>query len=549
MSSVRQCSALLPVCLAFVFGCTERSAIAPTTPSAATTIANPIEAAAQARSDSLARGLAIALTDADIRLRLRNDLRDSPFLLHALPLGTYLSGAEGMSLAAKAGAALGIGSDAFIRLAESGKALELVMPRVLDRVSWTGGEDIDVTATQINFADRVIGRRMSEAGFDSRGSPTVVNTFRYSARPYLIARPATQEFPADPEQVRSEAPKHTWNTVSTPEEERSLMSERGRRRVQREGRGGSNLVAPTVPSFIIACGDPGAPPDCDPPPPPPPPPPSVGGGGATLPSYMTKSYCYAVTPATDFDNDQIRDDCEAELALRLAPQLNIGNDDWVPARQPYWAAARHVFRPDNVQIIYALSYLRDGGFAFDFYHDAHEGDSEFIILEVINSTGSTWGIIEATLSAHFDAEQDTCYYATGNQYCGLDSYYWDDLDYPLGPFPRIWSSLGKHANYRNRAACESGADLQDSCSGDFVGVQILAASSRNLGNYYHVPVATRTSATWRQNCTLWTGSTYVYGYFRTAQECFWTDDRFSGWDPLRPDAVTPYKRIFEIFGF
>jgi len=264
---------------------------------------------------------------------------------------------------------------------------------------------------------------------------------------------------------------------------------------------------------------------------------------------MTKTYCYTVTGSTDLDRDQIRDDCEAALAANLAPLLNIGNNDWVPARQPYWSASRHPTRPNNVQIIYALSYLRDGGFAIDFYLDAHEGDSEFIILEVINSTGSKWGVIEATLSAHFHAEQDACYYQIGGRYCGLDSYYWDDLDYPVGPGPRIWSSLGKHANYRNRAACESGATYQDSCGGDYVGGKIFAPAYRNVGNFYHLPAASRTTATQLLNCTLWSGSTYVYGYFRNGQECFWTDDRFSGWDPMKPDDATPYRRIFEIFGF
>jgi hypothetical protein len=276
---------------------------------------------------------------------------------------------------------------------------------------------------------------------------------------------------------------------------------------------------------------------------------------------MTKSYCYTVTTVTDHDNDHIRDDCEAALASRLAPLLNIGVDEWVPARQPYWAASRNPDRPDNVQIIYALSYLRDGGFAFDFYTDNHEGDSEFIIIEVINTTGSTWGIIGATLSVHFDAEQSGCYVIVGTRIVfdpncgtspGADSYYWDDLDYPQGPYPRIWSSLGKHANYRNRAVCESGTYLQDSCGGDYVGVQIPAPASRNLGNYYNVPPASRNPATQLVGCTLWEGSSYMYGWFRTGQECFWdiTNAAFSGWDPAKPDAeATPYWRVFEIFGF
>jgi hypothetical protein len=301
--------------------------------------------------------------------------------------------------------------------------------------------------------------------------------------------------------------------------------------------------------LIVACGDPGAPPDCDEPPPPPPPPPGVGGGGATLNAAMTKTFCYTVNATTDRDNDQIRDDCEASLAASLAPLLNIGNNDLFPARQPYWAISRNPDRPDNVQIFYALSYLRDGGYG-PFYSDSHEGDSEFIILEVINTTGSTWGIIGATLSAHFSAEQDVCYLVTGD-YCGTDSYYWDDLDYPQGPFPRIWSALLKHANYRNRAACESASMLIESCSGDYIGTQIPAPIARNLGNYYNVPPLSRNPATQLVRCPTWEGPASMYGYARTGVECFWdvTSDRFSGWDPNRPDAgVTPYWRIFQIFG-
>jgi hypothetical protein len=232
----------------------------------------------------------------------------------------------------------------------------------------------------------------------------------------------------------------------------------------------------------------------------------------------------------------------------LAPLLNIGNDDWVPLRQPYWAASRNPDRPDNVQIIYALSYLMDGGFFFTAYTDQHQGDSEFIILEVINATGSRWGIIGATLSAHFNAEQGVCYYLAGH-YCGADSYYWDDLDYPQGPYPRIWSALGKHSNYRNRAACESGATLQDSCGGDYVGGKILAPASRNVGNYYNLPVTLRSTTTQLVACTQWIGSSFVYGRLRTGQECFWASYPFSGWDPSKPDDTTPYRRIFEIFAF
>lgn len=328
------------------------------------------------------------------------------------------------------------------------------------------------------------------------------------------------------------------------------MRERGKRAVAAaDPKINATIAVPGAPSMIIQCGDPGAPPDCDDPPPPPPPPPAVGGGGATLASTMTKAYCYTVTAATDVDNDQIRDDCEAALASRLAPLLNIGNDEWASARQPYWAASRNPDRPDNVQIIYALAYVRDGGF---FYlGSAHEGDSEFIILEVINTSGSNWGIIGATLSAHFNAEDNAWWFIFG-YHEGGDSYYWDDLDYPQGPFPRIWSSLGKHANYRNRAACEAGAWIQDSCQGDYIGTQIPAPASRNLGNFYNRPLGSRNPVTQLIDCTLWEGPNPIYSVSRTGTECFWRsidNSSFAGWDPSKPQDATPYRRIFEIFGF
>ncbi|MBA3645125.1 MAG: hypothetical protein H0W63_03000 [Gemmatimonadaceae bacterium] len=268
---------------------------------------------------------------------------------------------------------------------------------------------------------------------------------------------------------------------------------------------------------------------------------------------MTKDYCYGNTSpldaATDRDNDRIRDDCEAELASRLAPLLNIGNDESYPERQPYWAASRHPDRPDNIQIIYALSYLYDGGCQFCWVSKdsrQHQGDSEFIVLEITNAGGATWGLLYATLSAHFGAEE-----GVAPQYqSGADSYYWGDLDYPQGPFPRIWSSLDKHANYRNRAACESGAFArQDSCHGDYIGTQIPAPASRNLGNYYHVPAGSEIVATQLIPCTSWEGPDWMYYAARTGQECFWSDNVFSGWDPTKPDDATPYKRIFKIFGF
>lgn len=91
--------------------------------------------------------------------------------------------------------------------------------------------------------------------------------------------------------------------------------------------------------------------------------------------------------------------------------------------------------------------------------------------------------------------------------------------------------------------------MQDSCHGAYVGTQIPAPASRNLGNYYHVPAGSENVATQLIDRTYWEGPPDMYYASRTGPEDFWSGDRFSGWDPAKPDEVTPYRRIFKIFGF
>ena len=544
MASSRFCTTfILPVTFGILtLGCADR-VVDPKTPAIGLPAsATPDVRAGEGDTDALAKGLALALGDDATRLRVRDDLRDSPYRAHALHLASYLRGANGSGVAAKAAAGLGIKVDKFLRMAESTPNLELVMPRPLDRTTWEGGAEIDVTATTVTLKERKEAKRISERGYDVRGNAKAVVTLSYSPGPYMIVRPAELAFPTDPEAVRAGAPRQDRNTVTTPAEERALMAQRGRERAAREN---AAIAAggPTVRMIMLPPPDDGGGGGS-------PPPPSVGGGGATLSSAMTRSYCYGLAVPlnsySDRDFDLVRDDCEAALAQRLAPLLNIGNWDHVPLRQPYWSLSRHPLHPDNLQIIYALAYLADGGYLWGI--GAHSGDSEFIILEVKNTSGSNWGIIEATLSAHFGAEEGV---APQDQ-SGADSYYWDDLDYPQGPFPRIWSSLDKHANYRNRAACEgAGASYSDSCGGDYIGTQIYAPASRNLGNFYHSTVWNHMTSTQLLDCTHWEGASFLYSAYRTGEECLWrtSNDRFSGWNPAKPDLVTPYWRIFKIFGF
>ena len=545
----------MAVCLSLLaVACTEKGAVDPSPhPIGVPSAAAPAVRAGEEKTDSLARGLALAMGHASIRALVRDVLRDSPFRLHAIHLASFLRGREGGVIAAKAASALGITLDAYMSMAESVPNLELVMPRTLDRVEWDGVAEIDVTAAAATLRERKAAGRVSERGYDVNGNAKAVTTLRYSARPYIIVRPAELDFPAEPEGVRAAASKQARNTVSTPAEERATMRLSGRERVARErataltGQSGITFDGSLRMTYPLpgcqtdpeGCSGGGSTP-----------PPSIGGGGATLSAEMTKSYCYGVSPAlnatTDRDSDRIHDACEAALASRLAPLLNIGIVEGYGQRRPHWAASRHPDRPDNVQIIYALAYLRDGGASGGI--EAHDGDSEFIILEIKNAGGSKWGVWEATLSAHFGADEN---YPAEQQY-GADTYYWDDLEFPGVPYPRIWVGLDKHANFRNRAACESnGFFRSDSCHDSYYGTQIPAPAFRNLGNYYHVPRGSENILTQLLDCVPYEGTSPVYGRERSGDECFWrlSTERFSGWNPAKPDAVTPYRRIFFIFGF
>jgi len=506
---------------------------------------------AEEAADSLARGVALAISDQSVRLMLRDDLRDSPFPAHAIHLWSYLHGSRGSLLAERAAQALGIPVTAFYQLETTVPRLELVIPRSMDRIKWQGGTEINVIATAVALSTRVQQRRGSERGYDLFGNRVVIPTLTYSAKSYIIIRPYEFKYPANPEAERIRAARGNGLTVTTPREERQLLLTRGEENVARITAAEANPGTPIAVSVSPKAAS--APPGCDPEqdpnccpewadyctPDPGQGPLPVGNGGATLPPEKTYYYCMGVTSTltteSDRDNDEIQDDCEVDIANSLKPIINLSINDEAPGMQTYWSASRHPDRPYAIQIIYALSYFDDAGDP-TFHFTAHHGDSEWIILEVQNSTTSIWGVVYATLSAHYGAEND----ATA-------TYYWDDLEWPNGAHPRIWSSWNKHANYRSREVCgwgPGGIEAEDGCEGDYIGWFVAVYPERNLGNYFNRPEGVRTTATQLVNIT-------TSEYPRTGNERYWDDtDTFGGWYPVRePGAATPYRTIFETFRF
>ena len=502
----------------------------------------------EAVADSLARGISYAIADPSVRQTLRDDLRDSPFPAHAIHFWSYLRGARGSVVTDRAARILGISTSKFLSLEAALPNLELLIPRSMDRMSWHGGGEITVVATPMPLSARIKQHRGSERGYDLTGNPVVIPTLSYSVRPYMIIRPYEIGYPRDPEAERRQSHRPSTESITTAAEERRIMRKRGEdnaRRFRLSNPSTSGTMGGTFgPRFATPPGcDPELDPNCCPTwadycePDPGQGPAPVGGGGATLSPDKTYYYCMGVTstltPASDRDNDRVQDDCEFDIASSLAPLLWQSLNDEAPGKQSYWSLGRN---PDSswiIQIFYALAWFDDAGDP-TFGITSHHGDSEFIILYVRNSTTSVWGVVGATLSAHYGTEAD----ATA-------TYTYDDLEWPSGGHPGVWASWNKHANYRSQAVCDYGPGgiwWNDGCEGYYGGFFVGMYSDRNLGNYFNVPEASRNSATQLVNCT-----SSDHG---PAMECFWSDSvTFGGWYADRTPEATPYRTLLETFHF
>lgn len=92
--------------------------------------------------DLLAKGLAIALADADFRQRTLEDLRDSPFPYHSLQFRSYLSGDRGRSIMAVLAAARWDHAGAFANALPTAGNVALRLNPSEARTTWTGSADL-----------------------------------------------------------------------------------------------------------------------------------------------------------------------------------------------------------------------------------------------------------------------------------------------------------------------------------------------------------------------------------------------------------------------
>jgi len=298
----------------------------------------------------------------------------------------------------------------------------------------------------------------------------------------------------------------------------------------------------------VTCEDDPTQPGCETGPQPPPPGQQVG---YKLPSGMTWRDCRQRAPEQDYDQDGFHDRCEYELAFAFRPLLAISPYDDGAGREPYWSVQRATEPGDGgypynptLRIFYALAYYRDYGDPSWTGFTGHDGDSEFVILD-IGASDSSFAMTGAFMSAHWgSADSESSEWRV----------YWD-FSYHTPVYqgrPTIWVAQDKHANYYSGTACQIGGYKgSDNCDGAWWSATdqsrtIGVLANANLGNQltrkppYGV-AAQPTLPLCRKS----------RNFISPVTECFWDPtDHFRGWRTESGSSKSsPYHKPLSYFGF
>lgn len=259
-----------------------------------------------------------------------------------------------------------------------------------------------------------------------------------------------------------------------------------------------------------------------------------------------------LTPGTDVDIDGMDDNCEHQLAVAFAPGLQVDGSEcnWDGALgrvggEYYYGV--QLINPGNgsrVRIVYLPAYYKDCGYTFDAHLDSHEGDSEFIIVDLgfralTSAEQPTWQFLQAFLSAHCGAE--FLGLEVGSECQWWDAGYWERegrwVDSRRYGAPVVWVASGKHSNYYSKEHCSaSETKLQSwargcSTNGTFRRFPVVG-SWQNIGSIRN-PLVNVTGPRW--------GSQHA-SMART--EAFWNEfEKFYGWQDSRSGGSTAIGEI------
>lgn len=434
-------------------------------------------------------------------------MRDSPLDEHTLFLEDFTSSEHGASFLRTLAMMNHSSVEAMRLLIDRHAEFAFWMERPLDRARWEATDDIVVYGSLSPVPGTVAS---SHRGFRVTGDSVEVMLSTFSIFPYVALVPrAGLRAVAVPVQ-----PKRAGMTISTRDEEYARAKVHG-------------------PNRLVACDV-----DCGSP--------ATEDGGTLLPYGMDGDYCFGrTTPlasSDDRDSDGIRDSCEAALAQAFRPMLARNNHDHAPETEPYWSAARVSASSQQIKIFYALSYFRDPGDP-QFVMQAHDGDSEFIIVTIHNTNnyrGSVWALDDETLSAHWGAGGGVEHTAT---YGYLSVEFPDDYR----GRPRVWVSWNKHANYRSKGVCDW--QWNDVCDTGITGTayeDVVVVPEANLGNSFNSNPESISNRL--VDCTASRSPNYWGNVYN---ECFWSNESyFAGWKGDQGQAKAgPYRLMLSFYAF
>lgn len=178
----------------------------------------------------------------------------------------------------------------------------------------------------------------------------------------------------------------------------------------------------------------------------------------------------------DLDNDQLDDNFEFKLAKSFEPYLWFTyREGSRNQRNPYFIV--HPLSADEISIFYAISYFRDYGDPELGGLFSHDGDSEFIVLDLRKDIFGEWKVEFIFLSAHYGTSIDSSSWYSGGEF----RYYEDDEG---NLHPQVYVAEWKHGNYPDASTCEMGGVTADHCASE-VGELLGIEADKNLGEPYH----------------------------------------------------------------
>jgi hypothetical protein len=247
--------------------------------------------------------------------------------------------------------------------------------------------------------------------------------------------------------------------------------------------------------------------------------------------------------AEDHDGDGMSTVCELEFARLVAPTLVVspGGCNWDSAAAQIGGGYFYGAQPTDstVRIVYLPAYFRDCGWQgvkcwlprVDC--SPHDGDSEFIAIDLSARGDGSWSITGVFLSAHCFGNYDkACHWYRGKDLARFEFN---------GSSAIVWVAEGRNANYPSSRDCDRGLHSIDTCDRNTARYTFPIKAARNIGS--------RTIPASQHGCV--DGSVLETDLVASAtSECFWSlEDRFAGWQ-AGATGVTPYARYLgEIAGF